>query len=704
MKKLFLTLCLLLTWLTWSAQASAQTATNFATTVSTVAGSAIQLQGSVTGDNVLSFGIAGSGCGGCTAPTHGTITGFSADTGALVYQPANGYTGADTFTFVAISTPSGGGSATPSSQATVTITVSNAKTTITDHLRRGDGTPYSGIVTFVLTKTVVAPDGIAPMGPSVGATLDVNGLFTIQVYPSDQLSPQMYYQVWVKPPLSIRDILIGVYNIPASSTAITLGPYKVTDTNGGGRFTFVSAASFNAFWTTFNSAVPITRTISTTGPLSGGGALSGDLTLTCTGCLTGSGSSGYYAKFTGSGTQGAGQLQDDGGSQIFFSKDDNAELSVRSYGTSVLPAIDTFRARGTALSPTSPQSGDALGQFTFRGLTSGSNYAGGASIRAFAAENFDATHRGTDLYFGTAKNSTNSFYYRLIITNDGTFKFMGETSGFFGLKVAAAAGSTVYTLPSTDGTSGQFIKTDGAGNLSFGTVAGTISGLTTGKLSKAASASTLTDSIITESSGKIGINQASPFASGNGSADVTDGNSIGINTSTGWLYTATGAGYAGIFSNSSSSSNARGMLLQTASTAALDYALNVRPQGASALLVMGNKKTALGDNIPADPSVGTVPTLGVYSSGSSSSGYNTKFNSDGGDILTLKNDGQAVFGVGYIVPPTYSFAGLPASPTAGAFVRCSNCQQTTPGSDTTCTSGGSGSMAFYLNGSWRCFQ
>lgn len=46
-------------------------------------------------------------------------------------------------------------------------------------------------------------------------------------------------------------------------------------------------------------------------------------------------------------------------------------------------------------------------------------------------------------------------------------KLSGVTSGFVGLKGADVAGSTVYTLPSSDGSSGEALATDGAGNLSF---------------------------------------------------------------------------------------------------------------------------------------------------------------------------------------------------------------------------------------------
>ena len=49
----------------------------------------------------------------------------------------------------------------------------------------------------------------------------------------------------------------------------------------------------------------------------------------------------------------------------------------------------------------------------------------------------------------------------------GTLRLSGSTSGFVGLAPAAAAGSTIYTLPAADGTSGQMLRTNGSGTLSW---------------------------------------------------------------------------------------------------------------------------------------------------------------------------------------------------------------------------------------------
>lgn len=57
-------------------------------------------------------------------------------------------------------------------------------------------------------------------------------------------------------------------------------------------------------------------------------------------------------------------------------------------------------------------------------------------------------------------------------------RLLGSSSGYVGLQGAAAAGSTTYTLPSADGTSGQVLQTNGSGVLSWSSASG---GISTGK-------------------------------------------------------------------------------------------------------------------------------------------------------------------------------------------------------------------------------
>ena len=60
----------------------------------------------------------------------------------------------------------------------------------------------------------------------------------------------------------------------------------------------------------------------------------------------------------------------------------------------------------------------------------------------------------------------------------GTIRLSGSASGYVGLTPASSAGSTTYTLPSADGTNGQFLKTNGSGTLSWATAGGGYLGTT----------------------------------------------------------------------------------------------------------------------------------------------------------------------------------------------------------------------------------
>lgn len=54
----------------------------------------------------------------------------------------------------------------------------------------------------------------------------------------------------------------------------------------------------------------------------------------------------------------------------------------------------------------------------------------------------------------------------------GTLRLSGATSGYVGFAPASAAGSTTYTLPSADGTTGQVLSTNGSGTLTWATASG----------------------------------------------------------------------------------------------------------------------------------------------------------------------------------------------------------------------------------------
>jgi hypothetical protein len=55
----------------------------------------------------------------------------------------------------------------------------------------------------------------------------------------------------------------------------------------------------------------------------------------------------------------------------------------------------------------------------------------------------------------------------------GYLRLSGSTSGYVGLQGATNAGSVTYTLPSADGSAGQYLATNGAGTLSWNSPSGT---------------------------------------------------------------------------------------------------------------------------------------------------------------------------------------------------------------------------------------
>lgn len=90
-------------------------------------------------------------------------------------------------------------------------------------------------------------------------------------------------------------------------------------------------------------------------------------------------------------------------------------------------------------------------------------YSGGYAQAKIGSEN-DST--GGALIIHTA-DTTKTSKERLRITASGAVRFIGSSSGYVGFVPAAAAGSTTYTLPTGDGTSGQFLQTNGSGTLTW---------------------------------------------------------------------------------------------------------------------------------------------------------------------------------------------------------------------------------------------
>ena len=147
-------------------------------------------------------------------------------------------------------------------------------------------------------------------------------------------------------------------------------------------------------------------------------------------------------------------------------------------------------------------------------------------------------HDGTNVGIGTSTPGS-----RLDVK--GTLRLSGSTSGYVGLAPAAAAGSTTYTLPASDGSSGQFLSTNGSGTLSW-------TGVSTGVTSFSAGTTGFTPS--TSTAGAVTLAGTLNVANGGTGLTATPTNGqIDIGNGTGFTRTTLTAGSGVSISNGSGS-------------------------------------------------------------------------------------------------------------------------------------------------------
>lgn len=94
-------------------------------------------------------------------------------------------------------------------------------------------------------------------------------------------------------------------------------------------------------------------------------------------------------------------------------------------------------------------------------------YLATTNVVAFSTDGSERLRIGATGFVGINQNSPGS-----ALDVKGTLRLSGSTSGYVGISPAAAAGSTTYTLPSADGTTGQFLSTNGTGTLSWASAGG----------------------------------------------------------------------------------------------------------------------------------------------------------------------------------------------------------------------------------------
>ena len=130
---------------------------------------------------------------------------------------------------------------------------------------------------------------------------------------------------------------------------------------------------------------------------------------------------------------------------------------LKGNGTAISAAV-SGTDYAPATSGTSILKGNGSGGFS--NATSGTDYApatsGTAILKGNGSGGFSSAVSNTDYLAASGP----------IVT--GTLQLNGATSGYVGIKAAAAAGSTTYTLPSADGSNGQALVTNGSATLSWG--------------------------------------------------------------------------------------------------------------------------------------------------------------------------------------------------------------------------------------------
>lgn len=111
------------------------------------------------------------------------------------------------------------------------------------------------------------------------------------------------------------------------------------------------------------------------------------------------------------------------------SSDTQCGLAVSTFAAAAASAITVHRSRGTRASRTAVQSGDSLGAFGWSGQwepTVGYRNTG-ATLTAYATENWSGTVTGTDLVVSTVPNGTTGLVERARFLQSGSFR-VGDSS------------------------------------------------------------------------------------------------------------------------------------------------------------------------------------------------------------------------------------------------------------------------------------
>ncbi len=206
----------------------------------------------------------------------------------------------------------------------------------------------------------------------------------------------------------------------------------------------------------------------------------------------------------------------------------------------------------------------------------------------------------------------------------GTFRLSGSTSGYVGFSPAAAAGSTTYTLPSADGTSGQQLTSNGSGTLSWAAAGSGGSGW--------------------------GLTGNGGTTAGTNFVGTTDNNDLTFkrnNTTAGNIGLATTS-----FGVSSSASTTNGVAFGNSATATGSNSVAL---GYNALSMMGNG-VAIGSGSQIQPASGSTDNIAIGYSANVTGGGAYSYSTAIGSSAQVQNSNGLAIGKSASVNSQYAMA------------------------------------------------
>jgi hypothetical protein len=189
-------------------------------------------------------------------------------------------------------------------------------------------------------------------------------------------------------------------------------------------------------------------------------------------------------QYNNSGSFGASANLTFSGTTLTLSGDAALAYSVvECFGDNSSPSLILRRSRGSRSSPAAINSGDGMGLLVWQGAESGGT-ANAAFITAWAEGNFTSIYHQASLLFymmngisqvermrltSAGRLGINNISPNALLglgtpgTTAGSLSMAGSSSGEVILQTAASAGTWTMTLPTTGGTNGYFLQTNGSG-------------------------------------------------------------------------------------------------------------------------------------------------------------------------------------------------------------------------------------------------